>query len=115
MRDALKSTSYWATIISVSTLGGFSPRLEDAHLLLASVAACYFVGRGIAQFPKVPTAGWKSREFVVLLLSCAFLVGPILAGVSQAALALVVLVGSYSIGRGLCEFYRSKVSMVLNR
>lgn len=115
MRDALKSTSYWATVVSILILKWHSPRLEDAHLLLASVAACYFIGRGVAQLPKVPIIGWKAPEFTVLILSFALLARSIYACDGKTILALAILTGSYNIGRGLGDYYRSKVQMVLNR
>lgn len=115
MRDALKSTSYWATIISVLVLKWCGPRLEDAHLLLGSVAATYFIGRGFSLLPKVPTAGWATREFTVLVLAFCLLANAVYACEKQAVIALAILVGSYNIGRGLANYYRSKVQMVLNR
>lgn len=84
-------------------------------MFLALIAATYFIGRGFAQIPKVPIAGWKTPDFTVLLSALALLAGSLYARDAKAALALCVLIGSYNIGRGLANYYRSKVSMVLNR
>lgn len=115
MRDALKSTSYWATVFSIIILKWHSPRLEDAHILLASVAACYFIGRGIAHFPKLPIKSYKSSEFTILMLSIAFISKQVYLCDMKSIFSLSILIGSYNISQGLSDYYKSKVQMVLNR
>lgn len=94
----------------------FSPRLEGKScLLISAICASYFIGRGIMMIPKVVDSDWLSPEFTVLLSCLTINCFDIYNGGTAGIFGMIIAVISYNLGRGLANYYRSKVSTVFNR
>ena len=105
------------TLIFIGAIWMSSSRLNGmACVLISVVCASYCIGRGIDEFGRGGTTpGWRSPEFIVLMVAIAFLGNLGLLNFEIALVSMVGCMASYNLGRGLAKHYRSKVSTVFNR